>query len=1048
MVSTPDKEIPWCTIFLVTGCLVCHSLVLTGNIATSKAMKSLGDSTGGWSDVGVSLSTALTDELDVLMDNVTQVLTVSINNVQKVSDSIDQVLNLTGYVTDNVSMKYNGLQQLNAPAGNIVHLKPAISAGVVPAMSPNLAKVPIDLALKGRDAAPLDATSISKGINNDLLEEEIINMMQAPGVAVSTHQKAKRHTVPRPVHQEAMHHTGHSVSPVLFDEAAMHGLSQGVWTHACRSMHMQNLQSQSSDKVSLALFTQTPFHLPNTTEGVQEFKKHLKASVHKMVAKMMGIVTDLLDKFFVLIEPALIQIGKWLDSFGDKVQAMLESFSTSMDRVQKLFDQLMSKFSSSAGTGEEQMNYDTFTLFDASQTGYISAQDLKDVADMYGIVALQGGKSDGLFAKYDANHDGKLCKAEFALFVADESIPGSMTVVLRTYAKKLSTIAGNVGAARLRDEVAEAVASYLTLVSAKNMTKVGWVSDALTNGSLPMAFTADVLKQLAMNIDNPNVLTTVDVGAIIVGEMMRLNAPYVKDCFDLMSDPAFWASEGFDPNDQPICVERVARWIADAPSATPGQLASILGVSPPVHDGSISQQKDDLVLAARTRVEQRMTLYQQKNHQMRAAHGSKTAVSFAAKHLQTHLLGGMSASFASADPAQAQALNKGKPAKPETLLFAARLSSNASATADTFQKQCFDYSSESSSTLDNFANQVQSMIKKTQNFLRMMQEYSSPVGIKRLEDTIKDFAAKGTDEVSKVLDQYVDHTIDSALPSSAISAPSAPSAPPAPTGLDGIFGEVQSLLATFQSMLPGVVDDMKFARKEVSAVSSTLKSIFSTFKVKGPPIFELVSKLYKTLWVVYFVFFALLTSSVLLYGFWASGYMGGPSAAVVEQYEGPVTWRDRCRVCWGSCNACMKGCHDSNLCFWSVVLLLEVIVLVLFVVAIVLCLLAGIKAFISAGCGQIYLLGDEKICTGTLGSIRNFVISFWEDSGILLGDACNQKTLLTCQLIGAKLKKSAVMTTLGSLIAAVFSFQLIIESAILHERARWRRIFDEDSKEV
>merc|ERR1719491_1453964 len=59
---------------------------------------------------------------------------------------------------------------------------------------------------------------------------------------------------------------------------------------------------------------------------------------------------------------------------------------------------------------------------------------------------------------------------------------------------------------------------------------------------------------------------------------------------------------------------------------------------------------------------------------------------------------------------------------------------------------------------------------------------------------------------------------------------------------------ISSLLSTFQSLLPTVIADLKYAKKEVSAVSKTLDTVFSGFKTKGSPIFQTVASLYKTLW--------------------------------------------------------------------------------------------------------------------------------------------------------------------------------------------------------
>merc|ERR1719327_2120903 len=94
-----------------------------------------------------------------------------------------------------------------------------------------------------------------------------------------------------------------------------------------------------------------------------------------------------------------------------------------------------------------------------------------------------------------------------------------MTVVLRTYAKRLAEIAGVLSSARQRGEISEAIVDYLQLVVAKNQTKVGWIADRLGNGSLPVELTGDVLVGLCLSMDDPNKFTTADVGANVVGQM-------------------------------------------------------------------------------------------------------------------------------------------------------------------------------------------------------------------------------------------------------------------------------------------------------------------------------------------------------------------------------------------------------------------------------------------------------------------------------------------------------------------------------------------------
>eukprot|EP00928_Gymnodinium_smaydae_P072451 TRINITY_DN557_c1_g1_i3.p1 TRINITY_DN557_c1_g1~~TRINITY_DN557_c1_g1_i3.p1 ORF type:complete len:171 (-),score=29.70 TRINITY_DN557_c1_g1_i3:12-473(-) len=135
---------------------------------------------------------------------------------------------------------------------------------------------------------------------------------------------------------------------------------------------------------------------------------------------------------------------------------------------------------------------------------------------------------------------------------------------------------------------------------------------------------------------------------------------------------------------------------------------------------------------------------------------------------------------------------------------------------------------------------------------------------------------------------------------------------------------------------------------------------------------------------------------------------------------------------------------DTQLCLWSTVVLMQVIVLVIFAVTIVLCILAGVKAFVVSTCGNIYMLGDVSVCAGLLENLRSWMGTF--HVGVpdeVFDPVCTEEALLTCQLLSKKLGTSAILTTVASIIATVLSLQMIIESARLHEMARYRRVFAE-----
>jgi len=83
----------------------------------------------------------------------------------------------------------------------------------------------------------------------------------------------------------------------------------------------------------------------------------------------------------------------------------------------------------------------------------------------------------------------------------------------------------------------------------------------------------------------------------------------------------------------------------------------------------------------------------------------------------------------------------------------------------------------------------------------------------------------------------------------------------------------------------------------------------------------------------------------------------------------------------------------------------------------------------------VYPLNDQLVCASSLTTLRNFLTTFWPQVGADMTGACDTHKLMTCQLIGQELATSALLTILGSVGAAVFSLQLILDFAVLHERA-------------
>merc|ERR1719247_3607205 len=111
------------------------------------------------------------------------------------------------------------------------------------------------------------------------------------------------------------------------------------------------------------------------------------------------------------------------------------------------------------------------------------------------------------------------------------------------------------------------------------------------------------------------------------------------------------------------------------------------------------------------------------------------------------------------------------------------------------------------------------------------------------------------------------------------------------------------------ALLPSAATTVGDARDEVESIAQTMNSIFEMFSTMGPEIFDDISLAYSVLWTVYFVLLLPLTLGTLWYGFWASGYCGGPAAAEwPEESEAdaarPKTFCQRLSTCYNACCIC------------------------------------------------------------------------------------------------------------------------------------------------
>jgi uncharacterized protein YoxC len=78
-------------------------------------------------------------------------------------------------------------------------------------------------------------------------------------------------------------------------------------------------------------------------ERLAALKKPMKEAIEAKVKAIVKKMTDTVEEFWKMMKPSLLQIGKWLHSMGKKMQGFIEQFSQTLDKAQKIFDQVMAK---------------------------------------------------------------------------------------------------------------------------------------------------------------------------------------------------------------------------------------------------------------------------------------------------------------------------------------------------------------------------------------------------------------------------------------------------------------------------------------------------------------------------------------------------------------------------------------------------------------------------------------------------------------------------------------------------------------------------------
>lgn len=759
--------------------------------------------------------------------------------------------------------------------------------------------------------------------------------------------------------------------------------------------------------------------------------------VNTTIHQVIDDIGVLLRMLVVRLRPLFRQLEKWMKAVSEKTQPQLETFGVTMERVQSLFDTLTKNIKQNVMGGNDLAAV-TFSLFDVSNTGDITLEDLQSVSTIYGITALGGSAAKALFSKCDVDRNGKLSEQEFSLLVKDPSVPGIAQVVARAYADRLSEVSSPLKFAWTRAAAASAVAKYVQVVGAKNATKVGWVAQALVNGTLTTNFTAELIIELAMQDDNPDRLATVGVGEALVRRVVAFDPSAMVQVVALMQDPEWWLSEGFDPATQPWIISRVAKWAVGGihdhhhTERTP-LMAEMLGGSRVGRSlekelsevrGAPSRAFHEKVVPQTLleRVQRRGREASAVRRGERARRTQRLLSSAGTKRLFQEVLGGDLPASIVQDWEAARAVNMAAKAAPETLEWTAWLANNASAVAAELQLDVLAYSPTVGQALDSWAGRLNSMVKRVWQFLQMVLKYTSTHGIQTMEEIVEEFVRKAPDELVRIAHDLANKPWRNT------------------TVMEfGVWPKLRAFLADLQGLLPNVVSAMEAARGGVLSVSGSLSSNMEVLHAQGP-IFDTSASIAKASFAWYYVMWLSITLAIAAFNFRVSGFLGGTALEADKEYEPPQTLKERLRLCFSGAGECFKKCTlDNPLFFWSVLLLVDILVLVSFYICLTLCVAVAIGTYAQSGCSQLYILGDETICSEAMGVMRKMLSFLSGYPNYIAEDACVQHYLMTCQVFTRELAGQGVLTYFAGLFASMFSFNLLVESANLYERARWQQ---------
>jgi hypothetical protein len=1062
--AADDKQVPWCTVCLVTVILMSHTLVLMGNLDTAAAFSEIGYSTGGWSGVGLQLANSLDIELEEVLKEVAHMLTEAIGEIMEVQTIIDMI---TGYQAKSIDsvmasnaskalmlLEAHGIMDnshLHGVAGMISKSMTTsaekLSGSIKESIKQLLDKLKPALIQVGKFiikfGEKVQAIIESFSITLDRVQKVFDQVMASLSGGGSNEALMMHQTF----HMFDAMNTGAVTVAGLQDVAHLYDVPA---LQGSKSEHIvKKFDADKSGDLNHEEFTKF-IHSGDVPSLLSVVLRSFGKSLAKVAGQVGGskfrgeIADDTADYLQLMTAKNHTKVHWICDHLGNGslplpfTAGLLISLALKVDdpnthktvptgayvvtTLQKLhpkgFGKAMDKVTNSSFYASQGYSPDTHATV-VERLTYWST-----MTDPYADVANSSASAAGSKSGTNDAGDKMMFLEDAATVSADGTVDvkaGTMKLD-RKLAETMKELAYKVAEQNMRAHLDEVEEEHLKLMDQ-------------TFGSETAQYL--LLHHLGgrrassdhSNANNPAVAATrTQIPALPptleFAKWLSWNATHTAKLFNEWSFKYQKTSSN--------AIDSFATQVQSMVKKIQGFIKMMMKYSTPE---GIDNLENTLIDYAEAQLKamlfvtkKRVNVLVQRNaaaatatHQ-RTMHGKMDVVEKVKKVLESPLV--------HLAPSVAKELEKSLDAKADHLTsgqLGVEVTKLLESVAETAQ-------SSVSTSLDDTVATSFLHIETSKNIKAMHARGVGSVDKNLVVELGKDVqTALARAQSPTMEDKSRDHGIPEEIEEN----------------LAELVQDCVALLHALTHALPQASKALIFAKKEVSMLSKTLENIFKVFQKKGPEIFDAIDLAYARVWKMWFFTMILLPLIMLFYAFWAGGFFGGPGTFV-----DPDRVRRKnvlAKVCGGmeDCCRCICGCHEfqgyggAELCFWSVCLFLQHVVLFLFIMALIITLIAAIQFFLASGCAQIYLLGDESICGHVLSNLKMFLDTIF-DGVTDMNHHCAKEQLLTCELIGHKMKAAAEYTVIGSFMAAFFTFQLIIESGQLHSRALTRIRFEQE----